>query len=223
MAFWAVFIFCAIPVEGQEAEGLASSEEVSYAFGMLIASDLMDSGLKFDYDAFIQGFRALMENEETRYTLGEAVEKIKAAYEAAQAEIAEQNTILGKAFLSENSKRPGVSVTPSGLQYEVISEGRGEHPGPEDFVLVHYRGTTIDGNEFDSTYEGGRPVEIPLDRVIPGWSEGLRLMKEGEKAKLFIPPGLAYGASGAGEIGPNSVIIFEVELLAILRPTSEEE
>ena len=220
--FLGILVFCTASGMAEEAD--SSDKEVSYAFGMLIATDLMDTGLRFDYDSFMQGFREIMEKEETRYTMPEAIEMINLAFEAAQAEMGERNRIQGAAFLAENSKRPEVTVTPSGLQYEVISEGQGEHPGPADFVLVHYRGTTIDGEEFDTTHESGRPVEIPLDRVIPGWSEGLRMMKEGGKAKLYIPPDLAYGNGGGGSsIGPGSVLIFDVELLAILRVDSGAE
>jgi FKBP-type peptidyl-prolyl cis-trans isomerase FklB len=149
--------------------------------------------------------------------MDEAIEKIEAAFAAAQAEIGERNRDVGEAFLAENGKRPEVIVTPSGLQYELVSEGAGEMPGPADVVLVHYRGATIRGEVFDSTWENGQPIEIPLNRVIPGWAEGLRMMREGGKAKLYIPPNLAYGERGAGGlIGPNSVLVFDVELLSIV-------
>ena len=201
----------------EEVEIEGAKAELSYAFGMLFAEDLVDIGFEFDYYAFILGFRAKMEKQDTIYTMDEAIEIIDTAFSAVQAQRGERNRVEATEFLTENGKRPEVNVTPSGLQYEVISEGTGEVPGPDDMVLVHYRGTTIDGAVFDTTYERGAPVEIPLERVIPGWSEGLRMMREGGQARLYIPSDLAYGEWGAGAIGPNSVIIFDVELLAIVR------
>jgi FKBP-type peptidyl-prolyl cis-trans isomerase len=223
LVFFGAAVFCSAAGIAEEARKGNERADMSYAFGMVIADDLLGSGLKFNYDAFIRGFREVMENEETRFTMDEAMDKIQAAFEAAHAEIWERSRVEGETFLAENSKRPGVVTTPSGLQYEVISGGSGEIPNINDVVRVHYRGTTIDGIVFDSTYENGIPIEIPLDRVIPGWSEGLRMMREGETAMLYIPPNLAYGESGAGGvIGPNAVLIFEVELQAIVRPFQEE-
>jgi len=211
--------FCSASGIAEEAEKGKERSEMSYAFGMVVAGDIFGSGLEINYDAFIRGFRDVMENEKTRYTMDEAMEKIQAAYVAAQAETGERNRAEGAAFLAENGKRPGVVTTASGLQYEVISEGTGETPEMHDVVLVHYRGTTVHDVEFDTTFDSGMPMEIPLDRVIPGWSEGLLLMREGGKAKLYIPPNLAYGSRGAGgAIGPNATLIFEVELLSIYPP-----
>ena len=211
---WTLILFVAFCAYGMDE---AEKAEFSYAFGILIGTDLVDMGIEFDYDAFIQGFREVMENEESRYSVNEAIEIISAVFDTLQSEIADYNLSAGEAFLAENMTRPEVSVTPSGLQYEIISEGSGERPGIADTVLVHYEGTTIDGDVFDSTYEFGEPIEMPLFRVIPGWSEGLRLMKEGGRAKLYIPPDLAYGSYGAGGlIGPNTVLIFDVELLSIV-------
>ena len=212
-------VFCAAAGIAEDAREANERADTSYAFGMVIGEDLLGTGLKFNYEAFVRGFREVMENQETLFSMDEAMEKIQAAFMAAQLEMAEKNRAEGEAFLAENSERPGVVTTTSGLQYEIISEGSGDTPDITDVVLVHYRGTTIDGVEFDTTYDFGMPVEIPLDRVIPGWSEGLRMMREGETARLFIHPNLAYGERGAGGIiGPNSVLIFDVELLAIVRP-----
>jgi FKBP-type peptidyl-prolyl cis-trans isomerase len=172
--------------------------------------------LEINYDAFMRGFRDVMEDATPRFSLYEAMEMINAAFIAAQAEQSQRNLAIGAAFLEENGRRPEVIVRPSGLQYEIISEGTGEFPGPMDVVLVHYTGATIDGSIFDTTRDRGFPVEIPLDRVIPGWSEGLRLMREGGRSIFYIPPNLAYGEHGAGSaIGPNTVLVFEVELIAI--------
>ncbi len=122
----------------------------------------------------------------------------------------------GQRFLKENAEKQGVKATPSGLQYRVLREGSGKSPKATDVVVVNYRGTLTDGKEFDSSYKAGRPIEFPLDRVIPGWTEGVQLMKEGAKYEFFIPSNLAYGSRGAGGvIGPDETLIFEVELLKV--------
>jgi len=131
-------------------------------------------------------------------------------------EQATKNKEEGAKFLEENAKREGVKSTASGLQYEVITEGKGKHPKASDTVTVHYKGTLINGEEFDSSYGRGQPVSFPLANVIPGWTEGVQLMTPGSKYKLYIPSDLGYGERGAGvKIGPNQVLIFEVELLSI--------
>lgn len=123
----------------------------------------------------------------------------------------------GQQFLAENAKKEGVKTTSSGLQYEVIKEGAGKSPKATDTVLVHYKGTLLDGTEFDSSYSRNEPISFPLNRVIPGWTEGVQLMKEGAKYKFFIPSNLAYGSTGTpgGPIGPNETLVFEVELLKV--------
>lgn len=122
----------------------------------------------------------------------------------------------GQAFLAENAKKPGVQQTPSGLQYIIVNPGEGRSPKATDTVKVNYRGTLIDGTEFDSSYKRNEPIEFPLNGVIPGWTEGLQLVKEGGKIQLFIPSNLAYGPRGAGGvIGPDETLIFEVELLKV--------
>jgi FKBP-type peptidyl-prolyl cis-trans isomerase len=126
------------------------------------------------------------------------------------------NLAKGQAFLKENATKPGVHTTPSGLQYKVITEGHGKSPKATDTVLVHYRGTTIDGTEFDSSYKRNEPISFPLNGVIPGWTEGVQLMKEGGKMQLFIPSNLAYGSRGAGGvIAPDSTLVFDIELLKV--------
>jgi FKBP-type peptidyl-prolyl cis-trans isomerase FklB len=126
------------------------------------------------------------------------------------------NVEAGKKFLEENSKKPGVVTLPSGLQYQIIKEGTGPKPGPEDKVTTHYHGTLLNGKVFDSSVERGQPVSFAVNGVIPGWTEALQLMSVGSKWKLFIPSNLAYGERGAGgDIGPNETLIFEVELISI--------
>jgi FKBP-type peptidyl-prolyl cis-trans isomerase len=203
----------------EEADKGNEKADLSYAFGMAIGSDMKQSGLEFNYTAFTRGFREMMEGGETRFTMDEAVERVQTAFRAAMAEQAEYNRLREAEFLAENGKRPGIITTASGLQYEVLTEGTGEYPGPDDIVKVHYRGALIDGIVFDSTYERGEPAEFPLEGVIPGWSEGIRLMKTGGKSRFYIPSKLAYGVQGAGSaIPPNAVIIFEVELLDAYTP-----
>lgn len=123
----------------------------------------------------------------------------------------------GTQFLAQNASQEGVKTTPSGLQYKVVKEGTGKSPKATDTVKVHYRGTLLDGTEFDSSYKRGEPIEFPLNRVIPGWTEGVQLMKEGGKSILYIPSQLAYGPRGTpgGPIGPNETLIFEIELLEV--------
>ena len=130
--------------------------------------------------------------------------------------MADPNTEKGEAFLAENAKKEGVKVTASGLQYKVLKEGNGKSPKATDNVQVHYKGTLLDGTEFDSSIKRGEPAEFPLNRVIPGWTEGVQLMKEGAKFRFFIPSRLAYGPRGAGrDIGPNEALIFDVELFKV--------
>ena len=129
---------------------------------------------------------------------------------------AEENVKKGDEFLASNAKKDGIKVLESGLQYKVVSEGKGSQPKAEDRVKVHYKGTLIDGTEFDSSHKRGEPAEFPLNAVIPGWTEGLQLMKEGAKYMFYIPSKLAYGPRATGTIPANSVLVFEVELLEIL-------
>jgi FKBP-type peptidyl-prolyl cis-trans isomerase FkpA len=138
-------------------------------------------------------------------------------FSMANATTPEENKAAGTAFLAENAKKPNIITTASGLQYEVLTPGTGTvSPKATDNVTVHYKGTTIDGKEFDSSYSRGEPATFPLNRVIAGWTEGVQLMKEGAKYRFFIPSELAYGEQGAGRaIGPNSTLIFDVELIKI--------
>ena len=137
-------------------------------------------------------------------------------FSIANANTPEENKAQGAAFLAENAKKPAIKTTASGLQYEIVSAGTGtKSPSATDNVTVHYKGTTIDGKEFDSSYSRGEPATFPLNHVIPGWTEGVQLMKEGAKYRFFIPSDLAYGAQGAGPIEPNSTLIFDVELIKI--------
>ncbi len=151
--------------------------------------------------------------EEIKNSVARKMQERQQAERAEQAAKAQQE---GEAFLAENAKREGVKTTESGLQYEVLTEGKGEKPTAEDRVTVHYKGTLINGEEFDSSYARGQPVTFPLSNVIPGWTEGVQLMTPGSKYKFVIPSKLAYGERGAGvKIGPNETLVFEVELISI--------
>jgi FKBP-type peptidyl-prolyl cis-trans isomerase len=149
-------------------------------------------------------------------TLTELKQEAAATERRQREERARKNLAEGKAFLAENGKKDSVWTLPSGLQYQVITKGEGNSPEATDTVTVHYRGTLIDGSEFDSSYGRGQPATFPLDRVIRGWTEGLQLMRPGAKYRFYIPPELAYGEDGAGaSIGPNATLLFEVELLSV--------
>jgi FKBP-type peptidyl-prolyl cis-trans isomerase len=191
--------------------------DTSYAFGVALGSDFKQAGLSFDYDALVQGLRDSMESRETRISLEEAIPLIQTALREGMTRIAEENRRQGEAFLAENAQKPGVLTTSSGLQYEIISEGGGPKPQSTDTVSVHYEGTLLNGDVFDSSYARNEPTEFALDEVIPGWTEGIQLMSVGGSYRFFIPSGLAYGEQGSGNIIPsNSTLIFRVELLEIV-------
>ena len=194
---------------------------VSYAFGMLFGSNLSTTPLEFDYDAFTEGFIAMFEGAETQFTQQEAVEIVETAMYNAMEIVAEENQRREEEFLANNSRRPEVQITPSGLQYEIILEANGEKPASDSLVSVYYEGNFIDGSMFDSSE--GEAVQIPLGMVIPGWTEGLMLMSTGSKYRIYIPSNLAYGRKGAQNfIPPYSTLIFTVELLEILNASDFE-
>ena len=178
-----------------------------------LAIDAVVAGLK---DAFA-GQAPQVDNDTLRDAFGEIHKRMQAAKEEASKAVIEEGT----KYLEENAKRDEVTVTESGLQYEVLEEGEGASPEATDMVKVHYRGTLLDGTEFDSSYKRGEPAEFPLNRVISGWTEGVQLMKEGAKYRFHIPSELAYGARSTGAITPNSTLIFDVELLEVVKPEAE--
>ncbi len=193
-----------------------------YAFGMDIGQSLAGAGAELDVDALVQGIRDAVEDRDMLMTPEEAMQAMQAwqmrAQEQAMARAeseAEENRAEGEAFLAENAQREGWNTTESGLQYRVIEEGDGATPGPNDRVQVHYRGTFIDGETFDSSYDRGQPAVFGVSEVIAGWTEALQLMQVGGKLELAIPSDLAYGSQAPPQIGPNRVLIFEVELLGI--------
>ena len=201
-------------------------QKLGYSVGYQVGGDFRRQGLEIDPELVVRGVldaqagaEPQMTPGEMRETLTELKQQAAAAATQQREEQAVKNRAEGEAFLAENAKREGVSTLPSGLQYQVLSKGEGDPPGATDTVTVHYRGTLIDGTEFDSSYGRGEPATFPLDRVIPGWTEGLQLMRPGAKYRLFVPPELAYGErGGSSKIGPNSTLVFEVELLSV-QPT----
>lgn len=207
------------------ADELSLADErakTSYAFGVVIGSDLGQTGIEFDYTAFLEGLKDSITGAEAPYTLEEAVEIVQAAFQEAMAKRAEESRVREIQFLSENGVKEGIKSTESGLQYEVLSEGSGEKPLETDLVRVHYEGALTDGTIFDSSYERGESAEIPLNQVIPGWAEGIRLMSTGASYRFFIPSRLAYGGQGAGQvIPPYSTLVFTVELLEIVHESEE--
>jgi FKBP-type peptidyl-prolyl cis-trans isomerase len=191
-------------------------KDASYALGMNIGSNLAMDGINPNSEQFLKGMKDVISGGKTRFTEDEAIQIIQAAYSTLMEKRSSEAMQKGIDFLVENGKKAGVITTSSGLQYEVIKEGTGAKPAASDIVKVHYEGKLIDGATFDSSLSGA-PIEFPLDQVIPGWTEGVQLMSVGSKYKFYIPPELGYGVSGAGPIPPNSVLIFEVELLDILK------
>jgi FKBP-type peptidyl-prolyl cis-trans isomerase len=198
-------------------------ERSSYAIGQNVGGSLKTTSMTIDIPAFVQGVRDTLEGRKPLLTAEEAMavmqefsQKARDAETKKREEQSAKNIEEGKAFLETNKARTGVVTTASGLQYEVITQGTGPKPKSTDRVSVHYRGTLIDGTEFDSSYTRGQPATFQLDAVIPGWTEALQLMPVGSKYKVFLPSELAYGERGAGgQIGPNATLIFEVELLSI--------
>lgn len=199
------------------------NDKLNYGLGVGVMRNFERQGVVVDLDLVIAGMRdtfsgkKLLMTEEELQTIMSAFQKdlMQKQMDAAKA-IAEKNKKEGEPFLAENSKKPGVVTLPSGLQYKVLKEGDGKKPTIDDAVVCHYRGTLIDGIEFDSSYKRNQPATFALKSVIKGWSEALQLMPVGSKWQLFVPSNLAYGEGSAGpQIGANATLIFEVELLAI--------
>ncbi len=193
-------------------------DKLSYALGLTLGNSLKNGGFaSLNYDEFTAGVRDLIEDKDLKMSQEEAKTILDAYFDALQNKMNEENIEAGKAFFAENGKRKGVVTTESGLQYEVIKEGDGKIPTASDSVTVHYHGTLLNGEVFDSSVVRGEPATFGVTQVIPGWVEALQLMPTGSKWKLFIPSDLAYGARGASaQIGPHTSLIFEVELIEIV-------
>ncbi len=196
---------------------------ISYTIGVNIGQDFKTQKMVIDADILLMGLKDSLTGKELRLTDEEMVSEIQTFQQEMQAkmaaemeEMATKGQVEGEAFLTENAKKEGVVVTESGLQYKVLEPGEGDSPGTDDVATVHYRGTLIDGTQFDSSYDRGQPATFPVGGVIAGWTEALQLMKPGAKWQLVIPAELAYGERGAGQdIGPGSTLLFDVELISV--------
>src|SRR4030043_683756 len=220
------FLFFVSQVQAQETLVLKNQKDkVSYIIGMDIGNNLKKQLIDVDLNILTKGLKDAFTGAKSLLTEKEIQETMTAFQKemmAKKEEVAKQNKKDGEAFLAENKKKEGVKTLPSGLQYKVIKTGTGKKPKSTDTVTVHYRGTLINGTEFDSSYKRGQPVSFPVSGVIPGWTEALQLMGEGAKWQIFVPSNLAYGERGAGnQIGPNATLIFEVELISI--PQKQEK
>jgi len=201
-------------------------DKASYTIGLNLGKSLKSNDIQANIDLIVKGLRdglgggaPLLTDEEMQTTMQTLQTQVTAQQEAKRKALGEKNKAEGEAFLAKNKEKPGVKTTASGLQYEVITEGTGPNPKPTDSVTVNYKGTLMDGSVFDSSYDRKEPVTFVLNQVIPGWTEGVQLMKVGSKYKFYIPSALGYGEHGAGAtIGPNSPLIFEVELISIGAP-----
>ncbi len=199
-------------------------DKLSYALGLSMGNNFRSSGIQeINVQDFADGVAAVFYGAQPKMTYDAAKAEIQkfftelqAKQEAEAAKMAEVNSKAGQEFLAANGKRAEVKTLPSGLQYEVVKEGDGPQPKATDQVVVHYEGKLIDGTVFDSSIDRGQPATFGVTQVIPGWVEALQLMKAGSKWKLFIPSALAYGPQGAGPIGPNQTLIFDVELLEVI-------
>lgn len=221
-----IFFFYSICAAEESLKLDDERTKVSYSVGYQVGGDFKRQGLDINAPMLLKGVQdamsgsatPLMTGEEMKSTLMDLQRSIVASREEEIRIESEKNLGEGAAFLEENGAKEGIVTLPSGLQYRIIKEGSGKSPAGTDMVTVHYRGTLIDGTEFDSSYKSGTPVTFRSDNVIAGWKEALPLMKEGGKWELFIPPGLAYGERRAsGLIGPNSTLVFEVELISVKR------
>ena len=210
----------AAPAAGLEMSEADVIKRVSYAFGLQIGGQLAASPeMQLDFDQFVDGVKTAFEEGEPKYSQQE----LQVAFERFQGIMMEKamaasktNAAEGAAYLEKNAKKDGVKVTESGLQYEVVREGKGKKPAADATVRVHYEGKLLSGDVFDSSYQRGEPVEFPVEGVIQGWTEALKMMPVGSKWKLTIPSNLAYGERGNRGIPPNAVLVFDVELLDIV-------
>ena len=216
-------LFIATQVFAAENELLKTDKDkTSYALGMNAGTNFKQQSIDVNTDVFVKGLKdalsgakPLLTDDEMRSTLMVLQKEMMAKQTEKMQALGAKNKKEGEAFLAENKKKEGVVTLPSGLQYKIIKEGTGKMPKAADTVTTNYRGTLTDGTEFDSSYKRGEPATFPVNGVIPGWTEALQLMKTGSKWQLFIPSNLAYGERGTGPIGPNAVLLFDVDLISI--------
>jgi FKBP-type peptidyl-prolyl cis-trans isomerase FklB len=225
LALASAFAPAAMAAEPAAAPAMDEAARMHYALGYQLGRDLAavearPQDLLRGIEDGRTGAKAKLSDQELNAALMALQEKVGAQRAKEQAATAEKALASGKAYLAENAKKPGVKTTASGLQYHIVTAGTGRTPGPEDTVTVHYKGTLVDGTEFDSSYKRGEPASFPVNGVIPGWTEALQLLPVGSKVQLAIPPELAYGANGPLA---NQVLLFDVELLGATAPMTKEE
>jgi FKBP-type peptidyl-prolyl cis-trans isomerase len=213
--------------QAQESKVLKDQKEkVSYVIGVDIGKALQKQGMEIQADLVAKGIKDglaggkfLMSEQEIQETMMAFQKEMRAKQEESKKQLAETNKKEGEAFLAQNKTKEGVTTLPSGLQYKVVKAGTGKKPKATDTVVTHYKGTLLNGTEFDSSYKRNQPATFKVNAVIRGWTEALQLMEEGAKWILYVPAALAYGERGAGaQIGPNATLIFEVELVSIQEP-----
>ena len=215
-----VFIFfCTFITSANAVKIETDQEKLSYSMGIFFGQTVIRQEMEIDVPAFMQAVEDVLNKNEKKLS-DEEMQKIINTYQKKEQEDriekSDKDKEDGKKFLAENKKKEGVTVLPSGLQYKIIENSEGEKPLADSIVVVHYRGTLINGTEFDSSYARGEPIELGLNQVIKGWQEALQLMSVGSKWQIVIPSELAYGERGAGRaIGPNSTLIFDIELISI--------
>ena len=230
LAFATAFAFAAAPAIAQDKPE-TEKEKVSYVVGMQVGQSLSQIKDEIDLDVVFQAIRSTLAGEEPVIPMEEAMQvqqafaqRLQAKRTAEMQQRAEKNKAEGDAFMAANKAKSGIKTTASGLQYQVIEEGSGPKPAATDTVKVHYTGTLLDGTKFDSSVDRGEPAQFALNAVIPGWTEALQLMPVGSKYKLWIPPQLGYGDRGTpGPIGPNQTLVFDVELLEIVKPEAQPQ
>lgn len=204
----------------KKSELSTDKAKLSYTIGQQIGRQMKTQGIDIDSQVLASSIQDATTGKESRMKpeeMRDVMMKTQQAETAKMSAAGKENKEKGDQFLAANKTKPGMKTTASGIQYEILTEGKGKSPKATDVVKVHYKGTLIDGTPFDSSYDRGQPAEFPLNGVIPGWTEGLQLMKIGGKNRLFIPAHLAYGEQGRPGIPPNSTLIFEVELLEIVK------
>ncbi len=199
-----------------------SKEKISYIVGVQLGNDMKRESIELDpafvakgLEDLLLGHKLLIGDKEAKEFVTTYQKEKAARFAEQKRKVSEKNKEEGTAFLAENKKKEGVITLPSGLQFKVLKEGSGRTPQPADTVVTHFKGTLIDGTEFDSSYRRNEPATFRVNAIIPGWTQALQLMKQGSKWQLFVPPDLAYGEQGAGPVGPNATLIFEVELVAV--------
>jgi FKBP-type peptidyl-prolyl cis-trans isomerase FklB len=221
-AILSTILFFGVCFGAEKVELKDQKDKESYSLGYQFGRSLKTQGLEINMDIYTSGIRdalggtaPLLNQEEISKTVLAIQQRVVTARQKELKAQGEKNLSQGKVFLEANKKKDGVKTLPSGLQYRVLVQGSGKTPKATDQVTVNYKGALIDGTEFDSSYKRGTPATFQVDKIIPGWKEALQLMKEGSKWQLVIPPELGYGEQNAGPIPPNSVLVFEVELIAI--------